>query len=189
MGEPEERPGETRAPAWLIALALALAAASPAASQTDDVAALRARWEGTWRLAVSQSRGEQIVDRAVDQAVSAMNFFLRPVVRPALRDATPVNLALHLTFEGDRLTMQFDDDERYTTRVGRTGRARTRDGEPMQVTQRFRDNGDLEQVFQAEAGTRWYVWHRVADDRVRIDATTQSDSLPQPMHYALHYRR
>lgn len=172
----------------LVLLALA-ANASPAASQTQDVEALRARWEGTWRLAVSPARGAQIVDQAVERAVSAMNFFLRPVVRPALRNATPVNRALHLRFEGQRLRMQFDDAEHYTTTIGRPGNARTQDGDPMRVTQRFRDDGDLEQVFQADAGTRWYVWHPVGANRVRIDATTQSDQLPQPMHYALEYRR
>ena len=57
----------------------------------------------------------------------------------------------------------------------------------MNVTQRFRGE-TLEQVFQADQGTRWNVYTMVGD-RMRVDATTNGDMMPQAMHFALTYRR
>lgn len=179
----------------LVLAALALSAVwLPAEAQTtptDTYETFRERFNGTWRLSTPLTRGRQIIDRAVEQTVGAMNFFTRPIARPMLRDATPLNRAIHLRFVGgNRLSVQFDDQETYVTQVGRTSsRYRTSDGDPMRVTQRFRDNGQLEQVFQADDGTRWYVWTVQSDGTARLDSTTNGEMMPQPMHYRLEYRR
>ncbi|HJL14457.1 MAG TPA: hypothetical protein RMH99_02305 [Sandaracinaceae bacterium LLY-WYZ-13_1] len=186
--------GRSGAP-WALAAAVAalaaLAWAAPGRTQARSWEDRRERFEGTWRLAYAPSRGQRIVDRAIDRAVAAMPFFSRPIARPMLRDATPVNRRLTLRFSDDRrITIRFDDRDRYTTRVGETsGRYRTGDGDPMRITQRFQADGALEQVFQTEDGTRWYVWRSIGDDRVRVHATTQGDMMPQPMRYALEYER
>ena len=85
--------------------------------------------------------------------------------------------------------MRFDARDTYTTGLGETARYRTAGGDPMRVTQRLRDSGVLEQVFQTEQGTRWYVWQPLGPDRVRVDATTQGDMMPEPMRYSLEYTR
>lgn len=178
-----------------LSVALALSAVwLPAVAQTpptDTYDTFRERFNGTWRLSTPLARGRQVIERAVEQTVSAMNFFTRPIARPMLRDATPLNRAIHLRFVGDgRLSVQFDDQETYVTRIGRTStRYRTSGGDPMRVTQRFRDNGQLEQVFQADDGTRWYVWTLQPDGHARLDSTTNGEMMPQPMHYTLEYQR
>ncbi|HJL18986.1 MAG TPA: hypothetical protein RMH99_25210 [Sandaracinaceae bacterium LLY-WYZ-13_1] len=150
----------------------------------------RERFDGTWVLATSERSAQRTVDRAIGRAVDAMNFFVRGVARPLLRDNTPVNTSIVLDFRGDdRIRVRFNTGWETTTRVGRTERAQTLDGDTMRVTQRLHDDGSLEQVFQADQGTRWNV-SRIGDDgRMTVQSTVQGDMMPQPMRFSLPYRR
>ena len=72
--------------------------------------------------------------------------------------------------------------------LGATRNGQSLDGETLRVTQRYRD-GALEQVFQADQGTRWNMYRILEDGRMRVDATTQGDMMPQPLRFSLTYRR
>ena len=182
-----------------LALVLALAAGTlalwPADARLQDAASrydqYRERFHGTWVLAMGPEAAQRSIDRAIERAVGAMSFFVRGVARPLLRDNTPLNRRIVLEFRGDgRLRCRFPDTGfDATTRIGRTERARTQDGDPMRVTHRFRDDGRLEQVFQAERGTRWNVYRRTGDDRITVASTVQGEMMPQPMRFSLRYRR
>jgi hypothetical protein len=181
----------------LVALAsLSLSAAWPSHARLQDAAPTsplfeqhRARFHGTWRLAITQERGRQIVDGAIEQTVDAMNFFLRPLARTQLRDNTPLNRRIDLRFlDGERIAVTFDGRLTYTTRVGRTERYTTPEGAAMRVTQRLHADGRLEQVFAADQGTRWNVYHPTGDG-MRVEATTQGMMMPQPLYFTLDYRR
>lgn len=150
----------------------------------------RQQFEGTWRLDHTPEEGGRILDAAADRAASAMNYFIRSIARGRLREGTHLNRRIVLRFEeGDRIFVQFDGRDSYTTRIGRTERRRGEDGEEMRVTQRFRDNGSLEQVFETDSGTRWYVYTPLPDGRMRVETTTGSPRMPQPMYFTLDYRR
>jgi hypothetical protein len=144
-----------------------------------------ARFDGTWVLDHSPAEANRILDRGVERAVSAMNYFVRGIARSRLRDGTHLNRRIALAFEGgERITVRFDDRSSYTTRLGRTERR-----EEMRVTQRFRPNGALEQVFETDEGTRWYVYTPLPDGRLRVESTTHGPRMPQPMYFVLEYRR
>jgi hypothetical protein len=171
------------------ALPLILAALLwPSAARPQNAPEQSARFEGTWRMSHSRSEAERILTRAVDRATNGFNYFIRGIVRDRLRAGTHINQRIALDFEGDRLTVRFDRDS-YTTRIGRTERERNEDGTPMRVTQRFRPSGQLEQVFETDEGTRWYVYTPVGADRMRIESTTGSPRMPDPMYFSLDYRR
>jgi hypothetical protein len=177
----------------LPAVILVVLAAWPSSArlqEADPMAEHRERLAGTWRLAVSTERARQTVNRAVDRAVDAMAFFVRPIARDRLRDGTPLIRVIELRFHDDgRATVEFDG-RAYTTHIGRTEvRRRASDGERLRVTQRWRPNGQLEQVFQSDGGTRWYVYQSTGPDRMRLESTTDSDRMPQAMRFALDYRR
>lgn len=181
-------------PASLALSVLAVALLCPAAAHPQDQSEydrFRERFDGTWALAVPQAQAQQTVDAAINQAVDAMNFFVRGVARPMLRDNTPLNRTIVLDFQGsDRIRVRFPDTGwETTTRVGRTERARSQDGESMRVTQRFGDDGALEQVFQADQGTRWNVFRPRSDGTVVVESTVQGTMMPQPMRFSLRYRR
>jgi hypothetical protein len=157
--------------------------------EPDPWTTMNARFDGTWVGVVSPAEARRTIDAAIEQAVSAMNYFVRPVARPMIRDNTPVNLEIELRFrEANNIYVRFDDRANYTTPLGRTRRVQTPEGDAMRVTQRFRGE-TLEQVFQTDQGTRWNVFTSIGENRIRMDATTQGEMMPQPMHFALTYRR
>lgn len=179
-----------------IAAVLGAAALFPSPAQMQDsaddsqLAQQRARFDGTWRLETPRARANGILDRAADEAANAMNFFVRGIARSRLREGSHLYSEVGLRFSDDgRLTVRFADEQSYTTRIGRTERRRNRDGEERRVTQRFRPNGQLEQVFETDSGTRWYVWTSTGDGRLRLEVTTNSPQMPQPMVYTLDYVR
>lgn len=174
----------------VLALALAPSPAQPQDQPQDPFDTYRQRFDGEWELATPQGEARTRVDAAIEQTVSAMNFFLRSVARGQLQENTPINRTIALRFTApDRIRIRFDTGWTTTTRVGRTGRARSLEGDEMRVTQRFRDDGSLEQVFQTDQGTRWNVYTSTGDGTLRVDATTQGMMMPQPMRFSLDYAR
>lgn len=182
----------TRRNLLLSFLALGLAAwPGIAHPQGEDLVAARARFEGRWHLAVTPARANETIDAAVARAAEAMPFFARGIARGRLREGTPLIRRIDLRFDGsgENLTVAFDG-RRYVTPIGRTAvRTRPSDGERLRVTQRLRPSGQLEQVFEADGGTRWYVYTSTGDGTLRMDSTTDSDRMPQPMVFSLDYRR
>lgn len=163
--------------------------AAPADSQFQQY---KQRFHGTWRRSTPEARARQMVDRAIEQAVEAMNFFARPIARTQLKDNTPLNPRIDLRFGDDgRITVMFDDDRqrRYSSRPGRTVRVRTPGGDEMRMTQRFHDDGRLEQVFETDLGTRWNVYQATGDGQMRLSATSQGMMMPQPVHFTFDYAR
>ncbi|MGE0790491.1 MAG: hypothetical protein AB7S26_32740 [Sandaracinaceae bacterium] len=163
---------------------LAMGVTAPSRAQSDA----SATFTGTWRLGTSMTEAEREVDQAVDRAVSAMQFFERPIARDRLRSGTTVNRTIVLAFHGERATVRFATGDSYTTQLGHTER-RVEDGEAMRVTQRVRSDGSLEQVFQTDSGTRWYVYRPQDDGTLRVEVITNSDRMPQAMRFTLPYRR
>jgi hypothetical protein len=176
----------------IVSIMLALAP-SPASTQGEtpdpQFERFRERFHGTWRLEGTVERARTTVDAAIEQTVNAMNFFVRPIARTQLRDNTPLNRRIDIFFrDGQRINVRFDERYSYTSRIGRTTRVTTPEGDEMRVTQRFRDDGTLEQVFETDQGTRWNVY-TITDDGMTCGATTQGMMMPQPLYFSLSYRR
>lgn len=149
----------------------------------------RARVEGEWVLAQPVSQAERVVDRAAESAANAMSFFIRAIARSRLRDGTTVNRRISLRFDGDDVTVRFSDGSAFTTPLGQTVRRRDQEGESMNVTARFREDGSLEHVFQTEGGTRWYIFTPAAEGRLQVEVITDSPRMPEAMRFTLQYRR
>jgi hypothetical protein len=149
---------------------------------------LATRFEGRWQLSVSRGSAQSTIDAAVERVVGAMNYFLRGIARPRLRDATPIDSYYRFEFgDDDRVTVHFEGRDRFTTPLGRTRRYRTDDGTALRVT--IRERGDaLETVFQTDEGNRWYAF-RANGATLTMTATTTGSMLPQAMRYQLTYRR
>ncbi len=182
----------------LPALLLLAAALWPSPARMQDAPAdphlveLRSHFQGTWRRTANEQRARRVVDSAIDQAVNAMNFFVRGIARGQLHDNTPLNARIDLLFGDDgRITVMFDGDahRRYRSRLGQTVRVRTPDGTEMRMTQRFQEGGKLEQVFQTDQGTRWNVYESTGEGQMRVGATTQGMMMPQPLYFAFDYAR
>jgi hypothetical protein len=170
------------------ALLLPMAHADPPDTSEPRPEQAEQRFEGTWRLDQPREEAQQVVSEAVEDAANQFNFMIRGIARSRLREGTPIHSRVSVSFEGDQVTVRFGD-ESYTTELGRTEVRRNPEGEDMRVTQRIRPNGQLEQVFETEGGTRRYVYTPLSDGRMRIATTTDSPRMPQPMYFMLDYRR
>lgn len=147
------------------------------------------RFSATWRMVQTRAQARTVVDEAIEQAVDAMNFFFRGIARSRLREGTPIHDRIELEVHDDLVTVRFGGTDGYTTHLGRTEERTNPDGVRMRVTQRFRPNGQLEQSFVTDQGTRWYVYTLLRDGRLRVATTTDSPHMPQPMSFLLDYRR
>ncbi len=177
-------------PRLAIPLLLISAWAAPAAPQAEDLEGARARFEGTWQLAVTSAQAQQTIEQGIERAIEGLPFYAQPIARDRLRSGTPVIRRIELAFGGEGDVAVSFDGRRYETPLGRTvARTRQGDGERLRVTQRLRPTGELEQVFEGASGTRWYVYTPRGDGQLRLDSTTNSERLPQPVHFALEYRR
>ena len=171
-----------------LAALLSVVAWPGTAHPQDEYDALRERLDGTWRLDGSVEEAERVRDRAAERAASAFNVFIRGIAGSRLRDGADVSRRITLRFDDERRVHVRFDQSRYASAFGETARVRRPDGTTLQLTQRARD-GNLEQVFQGEGGTRWYVYEPTGTDTLRVSSTINSDRMPQPMHFALDYRR
>ncbi|MCB9597684.1 MAG: hypothetical protein H6719_33515 [Sandaracinaceae bacterium] len=177
---------------WIAAVLAPALAVLPgdASSQTADPAETLG---GTWRLAGSRAEAEATVDAAVDRAVDAMSYFVRAIARPRLREGTSIDDRIELLFEPEgRLRVRFsgrDGRSEYVTTLGRTESRVRADGSRIRVTQRLHEDGSLEQVFQTDGGTRWYVYRPTSSGALTLDVTTDSDRMPEAMRFRLSYRR
>ncbi len=174
--------------AALLALWPTVAHPQPAAAeQRNDQPA---RFTGVWRMVQTPQQAQTVVDEAIEQTVNAMNFFFRGIARSRLREGTPIHRSIEIVVHADdRVTVRFDGSEGYTTHLGRTEPVTNPHGMHMRVTQRFRPNGQLEQSFATDQGTRWYVYTPLRDGRLRVATTTDSPRMPQPMSFLLDYHR
>lgn len=182
-------PKKTHGLAAVIVAVVFVGAAWPSTAHLQDgYDALREQLHGTWALADSVEDAERTRDRAAERAASAMNVFVRGIASSRLREGSHVNRRITLSFADDRRIAVRFDESRYASELGETVRVTRSDGARLRLTQRIRE-GKLEQVFQSESGTRWYVYEPTGAGAMRLSTTTNSDRMPQPMHFVLDYRR
>jgi hypothetical protein len=160
-------------------------AGTPARSEEE----LRRLYTGAWRLTVSRSAGQAVIDRGIERAVSEMNFFLQGITRTQMHDQTPVNERIDIAFPDGQITVVFDQRFSYTTRPGVAQDFDLPDGASVSVRQYFRD-GHLEQYFEHALGRRWSVYTLdAAGTGMTVRATQQGPMMPSPMSFQLDYRQ
>lgn len=184
-----------RAPLF-VALLLGLLALVPmmpsrGATQTAPArteAELREGLRGAWRLTVSRSEAQAVIDRGIERTVSEMNYFVQSVARDQLRGNTPVNERIDIDFPGSNITVGFDQRFSYTTSPAVPTTFDVAGTGSVTISQYFRD-GHLEQFFDASLGDRWNTFELSADGTtMTVSATQQGPMMPVPMHFVLRYR-
>lgn len=173
----------------IVVAAIASTVMIPGVGRASEAPSGRERLEGEWVLALPRAEARRVVDRAVDDAADAFNFFIRGIARSRLRDGTPIHERVQVSFDEDQVTVRFGRGEAYTTKLGRTEVEQTPDGTRVRVTQRLRPTGQLEQVFATPQGTRRYLYTPLQSGRLRVTTTTDSPQMPEPMFFMLDYRR
>jgi hypothetical protein len=168
-------------------LLIALAAlAAPAAVRRAEAQA--PSLQGVFQL---NTRASEDVNRAIDNAVSRMNFIVRPIARGRLRKTNEPYRRVTISHTQSQVSVTTDARAAIVTPA--TGSpikwTRPEDNEKLNVSTEW-EAGRLKQTFQAEDGRRVNVWSISGDGRtLTMEATITSPRLPRPLVYHLVYDR
>lgn len=164
----------------MMLLALSLLAAGDVVAQSTPL-------QGTF---VYVAEGSDDIDRAIQQAVSGMNFITRPIARGRLKKTNAPYGSLSLSHTPSQVTVTTDGRAPIVTPAsGEPAKWTREDGEVLDVSTEWQ-NGRLVQTFAAEDGKRVNVYSLGADgNTLSLQVTVSSPRLPEPMTYTLRYRR
>lgn len=145
------------------------------------------RYVGHWRYDGTPEHGQRIIEAAVGRAVDGMGFIVSDIAAGRLRGKNQLVREIVISQAGDRVRIAFDGTRVYETALEQWTPHHTPDGESVSVLHRYHQ-GSLVQLFRSDSGTRRNVF-RMSGDRIRLEVTVQSPSLPRAMTYSLTYRR
>jgi hypothetical protein len=167
----------------LLAIALLAFAATAPASSSAQTPSL----DGSYTFIVEASDD---VNRAIEQAVSGMNFITRPVARSRLRRLNLPYQRLRISQTPTEVTTIPDSHTPVVSPLdGTTIRWRREDGESFDVSTQWED-GALRQTFKAEDGQRTNRYSLAPDGKtLTMQVTITSPRLPKPLTYSLRYRK
>jgi len=178
-------------PAFVFALVLAvcLSPGSSSMAQTPDPAL--ARYAGDYAY-VGGDEGIAALDRAIDQVVDQMNFFIRGIARRRLRAPNLPSKAVSIVLENGQIRID---------RPGQPSVSAPADG--ASITWRHPNNGDIFQVshgideegvlYQRFEGEQSISRNRFVlsqgEKRLTIHTKITADRLPAPLSFDMSYER
>ncbi len=161
----------------LLLTAAALVLAANALAQTG--------LEGTYRLAVSHDRAEQIIGQAIERAVADMGPLRRRIAESRLKAKNPAVDSLAIDLNDRRARIRYGPDI-FDIRRGHLGSLTTPDGETARARAEL-DGGRLIVDWYNDDGHRQDTFSQEGDT-LRFSVRITSDRLPAPMRYQLRYR-
>lgn len=171
--------------AALLALVLIL----PAAASAQD---------GTWtfKLATNQSQATKKIHAGIEDAISEMNFVIRPVGRSRLKGTNKPCKKLSFEIQGEKISIQCDSDKKFTTKSDGTIKRNVlgSDGESRyDLSQEVKSKGDktvITQIFRAEDGRRTTVYvYDPSEKSMTMRVKVESPKLePKSLRYKLPYK-
>jgi len=148
-----------------------------------------AKLTGTYRY-VGGAAQRQRLESAIDRTVQQLNALIRGIGRRRLTESNQIRDAVELKIQGDKVTTIFTPGGTVTTTLGASAISWTTDtGKSVKVKSAL-VKGRLVQDFQADDGSRRNVFTVDASgDKLTLSVTIRSDRMPEPLKYALSYRR
>jgi len=130
------------------------------------------------------------VNRAIETAVSRMNFVTRPIARGRLRRTNAVYQRVVINHTANEVSTVFDQRRAITSPSNGNAIDWTReDGEKFKLSTAW-DNGKLVQTFRAEDGSRTNTYSISPDGRtLTMHVTLRSPRLSAPLEYNLVFNR
>ncbi|MDH3201348.1 MAG: hypothetical protein OEM15_10695 [Myxococcales bacterium] len=178
------------ASALLFAASLA-ACCGPSTARADAPNPVLERFAGTYRYVGGEAE-LQALDRAIDEVVSQMNFFIRGIARRRLRAPNLPSKEVGVFLEKGQIRIERPGQPEVSAPAdGKpiTWRHPT-DGDVFQVSHGIDDQGALYQRFEGERSVSLnrFVLSK-GDKRVTIHTVITADRLPAPLHFKMTYER
>lgn len=164
-----------------VAVCVLALGAGGVSAQADPIPA------GTWRFVPEQSES---IDRAVDQAVSHMNFLVRGIARSRLRGANQPISQIVIQYPDNNVYILFRSDEPPTIspRSGEFVPYTRGDGEVVRVQTELK-NGVIRQFFDSDDGQKEHLYRLRPDGTMALEVTVLSEKLREPFKYTWVFRR
>ncbi len=174
-----------------LVLALLAACCSPSIAEADALKLALQRFAGTYRY-VGGDEEIEALDRAIDQVVSQMNFFIRGIARRRLRAPNLPSKELGVFLEKGQI--RIDRPGQPEVSAPADGKPITwrhpSDGDVFRVSHGIDDQGALYQRFEGERSVslnRFILSE--SDKRVTIHTVITADRLPAPLRFKMTYER
>ncbi len=166
---------------------LVLLVGSPETLRAEE--SLEDRIEGTFEAAESPKKERKRLDKKVEGIVEQMSFYKRPFARGELRDATDPAQKLSISFDGEKVEIQFDDDPPAVSKKdGTPGTWTNTEGEAHELKQTVGANR-IVQSFTNDEGTRKNTFSLEDDDTLVMQVEIDSSQMPEPLTYRRTFRR
>lgn len=165
------------------------APATMAPSMSAEAAAPEPSLEGSWVLALSTSRAEEIRDAGVARAADALAMIVRPIARRRLRGSMPIHGRIDISSSGNRLRTKIGPyDVNFPADNSRHPYT-----DPWGEDLRFRhqlQGRRLRQVYDGDGGDLLHTLTvNASGERLTLDVRIRSDQLPVDASYRVPYRR
>ncbi len=149
----------------------------------------QARLVGTYRYAGGSSQRQRLKD-AIDSAVQQLNALIRGIGRRRLNESNQIRDQIKISVDGDKVTTTFTPGGTLTTTLGAPAIPWTTDTGNAVKAKAKMVKGRLVQDFKSEDGARRSVYTLdKSGDTLTLSVTISSDRLPEPLKYALTYKR
>lgn len=181
---------------WLAATVLAavMIAPVPALAVTPMQVAAAAGKASTASLSGTFERDAAASDdvkKAIDHAVSEMNFVMRPVAHGRLEKTNQPYQSVEIAIAGPNVSIKTDDRPAIVTPAAGTAiKWKREDGEVFDVSTALKDKTRVDQTFAAEDGKRVNTFTVSPDGKtLTMTVTVSSSKLPRPLTYKQVYKR
>ncbi len=173
---------------FLAVATLSLALAIPTVASAQD--------SGTWKfsLATSNGKAKKKIANGIEDAISEMNFVVRPIARGRLEDTNTVCKTLTFTLQSGDISIQCGSGKVFTTPADGTSKNVTGSDNktPYKLSQKVVSKGGktvITQIFKAEDGKRTTVYtydseKKALSMKVRVDSPKLD---PKSLKYTLPY--
>lgn len=142
---------------------------------------------GTWKL-VNAGNTQAQLEEAVERVAQEMNFFIRALARPVLREQTQVCQQWQLDLNSQTFLWQCDDNDADELSLSAAGEAYKVDEEKVEIFGTFQSTNDsVITVLESERGKRTSIWQKVSDGELLYTVKLESEKLPTPLTWTLNY--
>nr|WP_264194008.1 hypothetical protein [Marinomonas algarum] len=144
---------------------------------------------GKWQLQ-NADQTQATLEVAVNKVAKEMNFFIRALAKPVLREQTQICDQWQLDWQKAQFQWQCDDTETEVVPMIAQGEKIKTDDEGVDIFATYQHTADsVVVILTSERGKRTNTWQRLNDQRLLYTAKLESEKLPTPLTWSLNYRR
>ncbi|GAB3486685.1 hypothetical protein [Marinomonas epiphytica] len=144
---------------------------------------------GSWKL-VNAGDTQAQLEEAVERVAKEMNFFIRALARPVLREQTQVCQQWQLDLNSQSFLWQCDENDADELPLNAAGEVYKVDEEKIEISGTLQQTNDsIITILESERGKRTNTWQQISDNELLFTVKLESEKLPTPLTWSLTYQK